>query len=214
MENILKKEIVILTPFRVGSTSVREALSGIPNLSIHKLHTYGPYEYHIIKPDKVDGVILIYRKPIDIYISAYFADCDKPEYPYYFGTRDDVMAAPIDQLINHFKSFKWETYGWLNYDYYIDTLKKTFNVDPIGIKGFMDSPDHITHKVCVGKYHNQSKFMVVLLLKTNKLDQSMVIINNTFNIHIENMNRYQRQDQESWCSQKYVEFITKYDDII
>jgi hypothetical protein len=96
-------ELIIVGPFRTGATSVRDSFKDCVNVRASKVYNYDNL------PETVDGIIMIYRNPIDLYVSAFFADCTKPEYPYYFGTRKDVLKAPIRKLIAHFWKFPWKT---------------------------------------------------------------------------------------------------------
>ena len=202
------QKILILTPFRVGSTSIQKTLLSQTDLTVHKLHSYDQQDYKIIPPNLVNAIIFIHRQPIDLYISAYFADCTRPEYPYYFGTLKQVLDAPIDTLIAHFKSFNWETFGWLNYDYYINTLHETFKIDTDEIKAFISSDSKEKFKLLVGQ--SDSQFILFIMLKTQYLDESLHIINTVLNVNVKKMEKH-RTAQASAYAKKYFDFKKRFE---
>lgn len=200
----VNKEILVFNPFKVGSSTLEEMINRTPNLRATKFHSYDQSQQKKIPPEKVSATILVYRDPIELYMSAFFEDCNKPSYPYYYGTNEDVLAASTDQLINHFNKFPWETYQWLNYEYYINQLNTLFNINKQEITNFMKSCEK--YKVIKGDY--LSKPIVCLLLKTKYLNQSVEIINQTLGTNIIKMEKH-RAAENRWYNQKYIEFQEK-----
>lgn len=202
-----KKNVVILNPFKAGSSTLEEILNKSPHIFSKKFHTYSPEDMKIMPPETVSHVIMIYRDPIDLYISAFFEDITKPEYSYYYGSQEKVLNASPDDLINHFKKFPWPIYGWLNYTYYINTIGDTFEIDKSNIVNFISSQD--THKIINGQYKNNN--IVCLLLKTKHLNDSVDVINNVFNVNIKNMEKH-RNGENMWYGEKYIQFKKRYNE--
>ena len=200
-----KKQVVIFSPFRVGASTIEKTLNEISNVRAKKIYTYTDKEAESIPPQTIDTIVLIYRDPIDRYISAFFADCTKKEYPYYFGSCEKVLATPINELIKHFNKFRWTEFGWLSYDYYIHVLDATFSINIVDIQLFINSQSK--QQILLGQY--EQKPIKCLLLKTQYLDQSVGIINQVFNSNIKSMPKC-HSHQNQWYSKKYIEFIKQF----
>lgn len=112
--------VLLLSPYKVGSCFVGKILAdnGVPHA---RLHAYDAVEQQKILPTAVTHFITVRRRrQLDLYISAYYADINQaPYYPYaYAATADEVVAAPIETLVEHFKKQPWHSFRWLNFQYY------------------------------------------------------------------------------------------------
>jgi len=116
--------VLILCMFKVGSCFIEKCLSD-NHIQHVKLHSYDIDEQKLYPIHQITHIITIKRNPKDLWKSAFFEDIDKIEhYPYAFGTSEEVEAATIDQLINHYCAQDWKRYRWLNFDYYKGWIEK------------------------------------------------------------------------------------------
>jgi hypothetical protein len=201
-----RRNIVVFNPFRVGSSSIQEALNrcNSKNLKVYKLHSYSKKEREIIHPRDLEAIIVIYRPPLDRYISAFFEDCTKPEYPYYYGTTEKFQSAPISELVKHFKKFNWNEYDWLNYNYYFQKIQKMFKIDINCVENFIYSPEKI---MMLNGTHRQKRIKC-LFLKLDSLESSRQLINNFLDVKIEKINVCHKT-----LNPKYIEFIKAFKEL-
>ena len=195
------KEILVFNPFKVGSSTLEYILNRMENTKATKFHAYDLKQQTRVPPENVHSVILVYRNPIELYMSAFFEDCTQSAYPYYYGTQEQVRSATAEQLVNHFNKFDWTQYQWLNYGYYIEQLNKIFDVDKNDVWSFINSNEK--YKVLNGR-HN-AKNVVCLLLKTKHLYESVDVINSALDVELKKMECH-RAAKNRWYFSKYKEF--------
>lgn len=200
-----QRNVVILNPFKAGSSTFEAILNKFSHVKSKKFHSYGDKDKLVMPLNRVTDVVMIYRDPLDLYMSAQFEDISKHEYPYYYGTKEEVLAASTENLITHFEKYPWSSYKWLNYQYYIDTIHTNFNINKQDIVNFIKS-DH-KYKILSGNYGKNK--INCLLLKTKHLNDSLHMVNYTFNIDLKNMERY-RNGELNWYGEVYKKFKQAY----
>ena len=138
-----KKKIAIIAPFKTGTWAVRKAINESEDFEGVQLHSYSAEDQAKYPLSEFSGVINIRRSAPERYWSGFFEDIDQPAYPYFFGTKEKVLATPIEELVNHYKKFDWETYGWLNNEHFDFVLADLFDIhsvpDRMGISLFRSS---------------------------------------------------------------------------
>jgi hypothetical protein len=207
--------VLILGPPRSGATSLRSAFNRLPKgiAKAEKCHVYSSHERQKCPPDQVETVILIYREPIDRYISLFFHTCTVPDYPYYFGTQDEVKSATTQQLIDHFKKFDWSQFSLTNYNYYVDVLNHYFGIPIIKVVNFIHSD--LKYQSLRGHHIDDSgqpqmgKSVNCILLKTHFLDQSVKKLNSITKLKIDHIPHH-KTSTKAWYSQKYQDFKTQF----
>lgn len=140
MANINRMKILVYTPFRVGSSYICNSLKD-ENLKkvtffkdfkekrhceniLLKDHT-DQDKLESLKQESFDLIITSLRKPTDIFISAYIKDFQSKGYPYYFDKQD----FSVEELVEHFLSFKWEEFEWLSLEENLNQIKEISGVD-------------------------------------------------------------------------------------
>ena len=132
--------MLVYTPFRVGSSYICHSLK---DQDLKKVTFFRDFEEkkdcghfllkdhtasHIaekLKQESFDLIITSLRKPTDIFISAYIKDFQSKGYPYYF----DKEIFYLEELVEHFLSFKWEEFEWLSLEENLKQIKEISGVD-------------------------------------------------------------------------------------
>ncbi len=122
----------IYSPYKVGSTTLFDRLcqprfcaggdvklvSGAPPSVLHflvKCHS-GSVELSDLRTRidrRIDRIITLVRPVREIYLSAFFQDITNATYPYFFGTKEEILKASIEELAHYFLSIEWESYPHL-----------------------------------------------------------------------------------------------------
>jgi hypothetical protein len=115
--------VLILSPYKTATCWLENFfhLLGIP---VKKLHGYESYEQTEIAPiEQVTHCVTIQRYPISrLWASAMFEDLSVAQYPYHYGSERQCEEATVDDLIRHFREQPWESWTWLNFEYYTKKL--------------------------------------------------------------------------------------------
>lgn len=120
---------LVYTPFRCGSSFVTRFieknhcdiqatfLDKIPfdNLPIDMVIKSHNDDIDILKQISFDHVFTCIRKPTDIFASAYIKDFKTPDYPY--TCELDPVVDNVDEMVEHFISFDWDSFDWCSYDF-------------------------------------------------------------------------------------------------
>jgi hypothetical protein len=144
--------------YKVGSCFLENILTknNIPHV---KLHSYDNLEQNQYPIESITHVISVRRDPLKLYMSAFFEDIDKIEdYPYAFGTSEDVENATVEELITHFNKQDWKRYRWLNFDYYNEWLE---NFKKLGKHILLLNCDTLSNNI-VDKFHTFLKRSLVI----------------------------------------------------
>lgn len=138
-------KLVVITPFKVGSTTLADILQRHHGYTqyweqqsldgayrdnskfILRGHTAIPH--NILVSKKFDIWFTLVRKPTDIFISSYFQDIANREYPYFFGTTDAVLSAPVLQLLLHFLSFNWGQFSQCSQAFNFNEIRNYTGID-------------------------------------------------------------------------------------
>lgn len=211
-----KFKIIIITPFKTGSTTLSKSLQqggfmAVAERNKNIEYLYRKYNYFIVKghtaiprsflnKNKFDVWFTIIRKPTEIYPSAYFQEINNRGHSTYFGDKDDVLAANVKDMVEHFMKYDWDKMSHTSYNFNFDEIYKYTNVDIMKLtfdkkRGFSiyKSPIRAT-KVVVLTIENLSKYNKILrLLGLNIKDK---ILNSNIS-------------KNKWYSTKYDEFKTK-----
>ena len=169
------------------------------NYFILKGHTAIPRTF--LNKNKFDVWFTIIRKPTEIYPSAYFQEIINRGQSTYFGDKDDVLGANVNDMIEHFMKYDWDKMSHTSYDFNFDEIYKYTNVDIMKLtfdkkRGFSIYKSPIrTTKVVVLRIDSISKYNKILRLL------GLDIKDNT----IKNSNI----SKNKWYSNKYEEFKTK-----
>jgi len=142
---------LILTPFRCGSSYLTEFIKVNTNYDftflkdinknlnkndlIIKGHQYLVGEYENIDEsihnnfNNFDYTYTLIRKPTDIFMSAYIRDFQGrySKYPYHFD--GEISIKNIDNILEHFLSFDWNSFNWLSYEYNFEIIEKITGLD-------------------------------------------------------------------------------------
>jgi|TARA_Y100000034_G_scaffold32726_1_gene40150 hypothetical protein len=76
-----------------------------------------------------DYLLIVIRDPYSMYPSCYFKDITNRNYSYYYGNMEDVIKAPMEHLIEHFLTFKWDEIIIANYEFYFSQIKEHMGID-------------------------------------------------------------------------------------
>jgi len=208
------KQILVITPFKVGSSSLCSLLvkkydytlewyddmknyySYLNNKIILRGHTFGGNL--TFTASHFDIWFTIIRKPSDIYISGYFQDIDHSKYPYYVGTREEVLDTDHTILLNHFLQYKWSVFNQFSYDYNFNIILKYTGVDIWNMPFNKDKGYTI--------YQNHTGGMKVVVLTLDVLHNN---INAVFNdLHITTKKKCvippQNVGENKWYSKPYA----------
>ena len=208
--------IIIITPFKTGSTTLSKSLQKDGFLAVAERNKnieslYKRYNYFIVKghtaiprkflnENKFDVWFTIIRKPTEIYPSAYFQEITNIGHSTYYGDKDKVNGANVNDMIEHFMKYDWDKMSHTSYDFNFDEIYKYTNVDIMKLtfdkkKGFSIYKSPIrTTKVVVLTIESISKYKKMLQML------GLYIQDNT----IQNSNI----SKNKWYSEKYDEFKT------
>lgn len=184
--NDYEVRILILSPFKTATTSL---LSTFNDTYVIKTHDFDD-TFHT----NYSHVFLVCRNETDLFVSAFFQDIDNPEFDYYYGDREKVLESDVDDLIDHFNKIDWKKYNHLNVDYYVELIRKYFDVELIR----PDVDYNITEK-------NGTYFIFVRMEKLNHVFEKICIETGLKYDKLTNCNEYQYK----WYREKYIEFKEK-----
>jgi hypothetical protein len=118
---------LVYTPFRCGSSFVTRfieknydiqatfpyntPIDNLPTNIVVKGHNYDTNSL----PPIFDHIITCIRKPTDVFVSAYIKDFKTPDYPY--TCEIDPVVDNVDEMVEHFMSFDWDSFDWCSYDF-------------------------------------------------------------------------------------------------
>jgi hypothetical protein len=214
--NINNFRIILITPFKTGSTTLSKSLQNdgfmvVAERNKNIEYLYKRYNYFIVKghtaiprtflnQNKFDVWFTIIRKPTEIYPSAYFQEITNSGHSTYYGDKDKVLGANVNHMIEHFMKYDWDKMSHTSYDFNFDEIYKYTNIDITKLtfdkkRGFSIYKSPIrTTKVVVLTIESISKYKKMLQML------GLDIKNNT----IQNSNI----SKNKWYSNKYEEFKT------
>ena len=183
--------VAIIAPFKTATTSLNTALFnlGIRSLKYHGFNDELAQEY---PPDKFTHVFLLVRDLTSTYISAYFQDIENEHYLYYYGTKEEVLEASVEELIDHFHSFDWRLFPHVNHDYFYECIQKYFEVELRKLRE--DEKYYVVE--------NNGRFIVVL--RTEFLDESISNICSEVGLPMLNIEKH-NNSVDKWYWKKYQE---------
>ena len=214
---INKFKIIIITPFKTGSTTLSKSLQHdgfivVAERNKNIEYLYRKYNYFIVKghtavprmflnENKFDVWFTIIRKPTEIYPSAYFQEITNRGHSTYFGDKDAVLGANVNDMVAHFMKYDWDKLSHTSYDFNFDEIYKYTNIDIMKLtfdkkRGFSIYKSPIrTTKVVVLTIESISKYkkmlqMLGLDIKDNRIQNSNI-------------------SKNKWYSKKYEEFKRK-----
>lgn len=138
----MQKITLVYTCYKVGSCTLYEYLTR-NNITTCRWITSGEKideskEHLVIKAHTVRGpideqlmcngiegvkvIFTILRDPTEVYYSAFFQDISTFGYPYYFGTKEEVLKAEIGELVEFFGRFDWEGFEHLDQELGVKNL--------------------------------------------------------------------------------------------
>ena len=210
-------KIIIITPFKTGSTTLLNILSKIVNCETswghinwykklllnnnfivrhHAGHSEIKHSNYLIKDNIFDIWFTIIRKPTDIYLSGYFQDIEKKIYPYYYGDIKKVLKTDYKILLQHFLSFEWNTYNWLNYDFNFNEIYKYTNIN------IYDKPFNKNKGFSI--YQSPTKKTKVVVLTIETLSNINTIMTDLGYPHFKNHIKYKHNSgHRKWYKNKY-----------
>ena len=139
-------KIIIITPFKVGSSTLSnilqkkykyvESWENDITLEIYNnnpkliLRGHTRINYKLINNNHFDIWFTIVRKPTDIYLSGLFQDIEKSEYPYFFGDEKKVLNENNEVLLSHFLKYEWNKFKTFSFDFNFNEIFKytTINI--------------------------------------------------------------------------------------
>lgn len=212
-------DVIIHTPFKVGSTSLSAILCDNFNFKQIWQKSYNIFFKRRRDKERKKNIILrgheklnvelkpkfkvwftLIRKPTDIYVSGYFQDIDTESYSYYLG-KDKVEEISTEKLLEHFLSFKWNNFEQFSFDFNfkqilkytgIDIYKEEFNKE----KGFSIYKSPIKDiKVCVITLETLNQNIKEILFELGISKDK----NKKINIQKKN------NGEEKWYKEKYIE---------
>ena len=214
---INKFKIIIITPFKTGSTTLSKSLQHdgfivVAERNKNIEYLYRKYNYFIVKghtavprmflnENKFDVWFTIIRKPTEIYPSAYFQEITNRGHSTYFGDKDAVLGANVNDMVAHFMKYDWDKLSHTSYDFNFDEIYKYTNIDIMKLtfdkkRGFSIYKSSIRRtKVVVLTIESISKYkkilqMLGLDIKDNRIQNSNI-------------------SKNKWYSKKYEEFKRK-----
>ena len=214
---INKFKIIIITPFKTGSTTLSKSLQhdGFMVVAernknieyLYRKHNYFMLKGHTAVPrmflnqNKFDVWFTIIRKPTEIYPSAYFQEITNRGNSTNFGDKDKVIGANVNDMIDHFMKYDWDKMSHTSYDFNFDEIYKYTNIDIMKLtfdkkRGFSIYKSPIrTTKVVVLTIESIFKYKQILQM---------------LGLHIkDSVNQNRNMSKNKWYSSKYEEFKSK-----
>lgn len=163
-----------------------------------------------------DTIFTIVRNPIDLYKSAYFQDINFKDYPYYFGEKERILNADVDTLINHFKSFSWPDYMYLNIYYCLEAIGKYVNTN------LLDYPFDRNKKYQIIKGKNDDGQTVqICILRLDILNDEPCLLSAIQELYSDSdfIDRFMKKEninisEDKWYGKKYKEFKEQIQEIL
>jgi hypothetical protein len=118
----MKPSILILSPYKTTTTTLDRTFK--EKYYLNKFHHFR----EVKSIEQFTHIFILHRKLFDLYTAAYFQDIDVQRYDYYYGTREEVLNASVDDLVNHFLKFDWKKYDYLNVNYHIKSIEDHFKI--------------------------------------------------------------------------------------
>lgn len=189
IKKITMKNIIIITPFKVGSTSL--SLNLKKNYGYVEIWEQNPswknyidkngiilrghtdINYDLLNNKKFDIWFTVIRKPTEIYLSGYFQDIDNKGYKYYYGKKQ-TLNANTDTLLNHFMSFEWNKMHQFSFDWNFNEIYKY-----TGVKIY---DEHFDRKKGYAIYKSKIKNIKVCVITLKDLNNKMNQIFNELEI--------------------------------
>jgi len=209
--------IVVWGMFKVGSTTIYNSLkdSCPDSIQVKKSHT----EINTLLDQDVDIAIVPFRKnTLKQWMSAYFMDIEKPEYPYSpfnrklacfshlsSGLRKEIIKMVDPRiLVEDFNLINWRQFEWLNMDLTLNLLKTQFS--------FTQAPSlSAAVEIIPGTRRRDGKPLQFIFIQTEEISEPNLrgalaqflpadVINQ---IHVVNSNI----GTENWYGDQYREFL-------
>lgn len=210
-------KVIIFTPLKCGSSTLSLILTRYYNYNdevweqddtcLEKynnndnfiLRGHTKLNYSLLQSKPFDIWFTIIRKPTDMYMSAYFQDISSKDYPYYFGDDSKVLEEPIQNLMDHFLQYEWNTINECSYQFNFNEIFKYTNIN------ILETPFNIEKGYSIYQSPiNQTK-VVVLTIETlpkikNILHELDIFTSHDFNVVKEN------NGDDKWYKNKYRDF--------
>jgi len=208
-------KILLLTPFKVGSSSLIQILraNGYKIIwlheknkfvrAFHKQHQKVVIRGHtnvkveLLKSLHFDLIITMIRCPTDMYMSGFFQNITTKEMPFYYGNEQKVLNAKVSDLKEHFLSFNWETFDEYSLNYNFEQIKAITNVN------IWNEPFNKEKGFSYYKVNNNSNLLVLSL---NALKNIHHIIYKQYKISLRHTNIVNNIGQVKWYAKVYKEF--------
>lgn len=175
------KNIIIITPFKVGSSSLSinlqknygyiqiwEQKSFFKKYINHNgviLRGHTAINYEFMNKKKFDIWFTIIRKPTDIYISGYFQNINSKNYKYYYGSKQKVLDANTNKLLAHFLSFEWNKMIQFSFDWNFNEIFKYTGINIFN--------EHFDIKKGYSIYKSKIKNIKVCVITLKELNNKM-----------------------------------------
>lgn len=114
--------ILILSPYKTATSTLEKTFK--EKYTTNKFHHF----YEVKSIEQVTHIFILHRNLFDLYTAAYFQDIDVEKYDYYYGSREEVLNASIDSLVEHFLKFDWKKYDYLDVNYHIKSIEEHFKI--------------------------------------------------------------------------------------
>ena len=159
---------------------------------------------HVSEFDKADILIVPIRRHYEIFISGFFQDITKKEYKYCYNIdKNIILNEDIDKLVNFFLKFEWNNEKHLNFNYLIEFINKTVELNDINLV----NKEYLV-KEC--KYKKNDKTLKIIFIKYTSLKKERVkeIFDDLLGIDIKFKKKlyHSNNGEKKWYSAKYMEF--------
>ena len=143
-------KILVYTPYKVGSTKLSEAfrrsdfiIKGCyrENHFLEHDENFWQYDNYLLKAHacdlkrlltdnkKFDYLFTIVRKPADLFLSAFFQDITNEAYPYFYGTKQEVLSGEKSHILQHFLKFDYSKLKNLSINWNFNEIEKASKVN-------------------------------------------------------------------------------------
>lgn len=210
---------IVCTCFKVGSCTLFNNLCNtslsdgiwLPNFDKSKINN----KYYFIKSHSAeriktlnpDVVFTIVRDPLQVYQSAYFHDIIQKEYDYYYGDENKVLNDDIQKIVNHFTSFNWTSYDYLDQVGMLEKLEKNYSVDIFNQSRLMNEKQYM---ILNGTRNNKPVKICIMSIKILKNIDKLKIMLKELGYSKEFINELSFVNSNvgtsKWYGEKYNEF--------
>jgi len=215
-------KIYIISPFKTLTNSVLASFifnSQYPTAELHsqlsrpeekinkyiiRSHTDHGLICNIFNKNEDSTIISIVRDPVSQFISGFFQDIDCP--PINYGTKDEILAAPLDDIIKVFNTLEFTA----NETYNIDMLFKFYNdIMKFNVYECPDNDKYFTQGYNTYNVKNpHGNNIKIIIIRADKISLCFSEIGKMFGI--DNIKLYfSNTAGEKWYDSLYKDFKKK-----